>query len=186
MEWRPLEIPDVVRVEPKRLIDDRGWFSETFRSDKFSQRVGEFAFVQENESLSAASGTIRGLHFQLPPFAQGKLVRCLAGAIYDVAVDLRAGSVTYGKYVAAELSAANGLQLWIPPGFAHGFCTLHDDTIVSYKVTDYYSAAHDRGLLWNDPELGIVWPDGADPATLSAKDRTLPVLSNLPPLDPAG
>lgn len=180
MEWRQLEIEGLVLARPTRLSDARGWFAETFREDRFRENAGEYLFVQENESKSVAPGTIRGLHFQDPPFDQGKLVRCLSGAIHDVAVDLRPGSPTFGRSVGVELSADLGDQLWIPPGFAHGFCTLRSDSVVAYKVTAYYSAAHDRGVRWNDPAIGIAWPACADPRTLSAKDRTHPLLSDLP------
>ncbi len=129
--------------------------------------------------MSVDVGTVRGLHFQLDPRAQGKLVRCIVGAIFDVAVDIRRGSPSYGQHVAAELSAENGCQLWIPPGFAHGFATLRPDTVIAYKVTDFYSAEHDRGLLWNDPALGIRWPVEPDWAVLSAKDRQQPELAAL-------
>ena len=138
--------------------------------------------VQENQSLSARKGTLRGIHFQTDPFAQGKLVRCIAGAIWDVAVDLRHGSPTFGKWAAVELSAEKGNQLWIPAGFGHAFCTLRPDSTVCYKVTAYYSGPNDGGVLWNDPAIGIVWPDAADPDTLSAKDRVQPKLDELPVL----
>ncbi|NSY19546.1 dTDP-4-dehydrorhamnose 3,5-epimerase [Neorhizobium sp. AL 9.2.2] len=172
-------ISEVVLVVAKRIGDHRGYFSETFREDEFLQNVGGFKFVQDNQSLSAEVGTIRGLHFQLDPRAQGKLVRCVAGAILDVAVDIRVGSPTYGQHVKAELTADNGHQLWVPPGFAHGFCTLEPNSIISYKVTDYYSHEHDRGLLWNDPELDIEWPFDAEAAVLSAKDKLQPKLADL-------
>ncbi|MBD9496889.1 dTDP-4-dehydrorhamnose 3,5-epimerase [Ensifer adhaerens] len=172
-------IPSVFLIKPKRLVDTRGYFAETFRADQFAEIVGTHSFVQDNQSLSLEAGTVRGLHFQLPPRAQGKLVSCNAGALWDVAVDLRRGSPTHGKFVAAELSEENGHQLWIPPGFAHGFCTLKPATVVSYKVTDYYSPEHDRGLLWNDPELRINWPVSPNYAILSDKDRNQPRLSEL-------
>src|SRR5690606_35750831 len=149
---------------------------ETFREDLFQERAGAVRFVQDNQSFSAEAGTVRGLHFQLPPTAQGKLVSCAAGALFDVAVDIRRGSPTYGQHVVAELTAENGKQLWVPAGFAHGFCTLVPDTIISYKVTDYYSREHDRGLLWNDPAIGIDWPVTAAGAVLSDKDGRQPPL----------
>jgi len=180
MEFRPLAIPGVAEVTPRRHGDDRGYFAELFRLSTFCEHAGETAFVQENESLSARTGTIRGLHFQTAPFAQGKLVRCTAGAVFDVAVDLRAGSPTRGKWVSVELSPERGNQLWIPAGFAHGFCTLRPDTVINYKVTAYYSADHDKGLAWNDPAIGIHWPGEADPDTLSAKDRVQPRFAELP------
>lgn len=179
MLYERTAIQDVVIVTPKRLGDARGYFMETFRQDEFETEVGPFAFVQENCSYSAQSGTVRGLHFQLNPRAQGKLVSCVSGSLLDVAVDIRAGSPTYGQFVAAELSAQNARQLWIPPGFAHGFCTLKPDTVISYKVTDYYSPEHDRGLLWDDPEIAIDWPVASNVAILSEKDRMLPRLADL-------
>jgi dTDP-4-dehydrorhamnose 3,5-epimerase len=168
------DIPDVLLVKPKKFGDARGYFMETFRQSLFEEQAGAIRFVQDNQSLSADVGTVRGLHFQLLPHAQGKLVSCIAGAILDVAVDIRVGSPTYGKHVSAELTAENGHQLWVPAGFAHGFCTLEPMTKVSYKVTDYYSAEHDRGLRWDDPDLGIAWPVAAENAVLSAKDKNQP------------
>lgn len=179
MQFERLEIPEVVLVVPKKFGDARGYFMETFRKSLFQDSVGPFDFVQDNQSLSADVGTIRGLHFQLEPKAQGKLISCIAGAILDVAVDIRSGSPTYGRNVTAELTAENGHMLWVPPGFAHAFCTLEPDTKVSYKVTDYYSPEHDRGLAFDDPALGIVWPVAADKAILSAKDRLQPKLAEL-------
>ena len=172
-------IPAVFLIKPKRLIDARGYFAETFRADQFAENIGAYPFVQDNQSLSLEAGTVRGLHFQLAPRAQGKLVSCIAGALWDVALDLRRGSPTYGNFVAAELSEENGHQLWIPPGFAHGFCTLKPETVISYKVTDYYSPEHDRGLLWSDPELGINWPVSPSNAILSDKDKHHPKLYDL-------
>ncbi|WP_426289478.1 dTDP-4-dehydrorhamnose 3,5-epimerase [Ensifer adhaerens] len=172
-------IPSVFLIKPKRLIDARGYFAETFRADQFAENIGAYPFVQDNQSLSLEAGTVRGLHFQLAPRAQGKLVSCIVGALWDVAVDLRRGSPTYGNFVAAELSEENGHQLWIPPGFAHGFCTLKPETVVSYKVTDYYSPEHDCGLLWSDPELGINWPVSPSNAILSDKDKHQPKLYDL-------
>lgn len=165
---------------PRQIGDERGYFAETFRADLFASHCGEETFVQDNESLSAASGTIRGLHFQCPPHAQGKLVRCTAGALLDVAVDIRRGSPTFGQWVSETLSPKNGKQLWVPPGFAHGFCSLEPDTVISYKVTDYYNVECDKGLAWNDPTLDIAWPPIADPETLSSKDRKQPKLKELP------
>lgn len=174
------EIPDIVVIIPKRRVDSRGYFAETYRQDFTRSLIGDITFVQDNESLSATPGTIRGFHFQSDPFAQGKLVRCVQGALLDVAVDIRIGSPTFGRWIAVELSAANGHQLWIPTGFAHGFCTLVPDTMLCYKVTAYYSAEHDKGLAWDDPEIGVKWPDCADLDTLSAKDRIQPKLADLP------
>ncbi len=174
MIFERFDIPDVLLIKPKKFGDARGYFMETFRQSLFEEQAGPVRFVQDNQSLSADGGTVRGLHFQLSPCAQGKLVSCVAGAILDVAVDIRVGSPTYGKHVSAELTAENGHQLWVPVGFAHGFCTLEPMTKVSYKVTDYYSAEHDRGLRWDDPELGIAWPVTAENAVLSAKDKSQP------------
>lgn len=179
MEFRTFDIPGPVLVEPRRIGDARGWFSETFRADRFSENAGPVAFVQHNQSMSAARGTVRGLHFQIDPMAQGKLVRCLRGAIRDVAVDLRRSSPTFGRHITADLTAENGHQLWVPSGFAHGFETLAEDTEVFYLVTSYYSPAYDRGLLWNDPALGITWSVGDAEAQLSDKDRRQPKLSEL-------
>lgn len=178
-EINRLAIPDVVKIVPTRHGDERGYFCEVFKDAWFRQHVADVAFVQDNQSVSVAKGTVRGLHFQLDPLAQGKLVHCPRGAIYDVAVDIRRGSPTYGRWVAAELSSENGAQLWIPAGFAHGFATLVPDTIVHYKVTAPYSASHDRGLRWNDDDIDIDWPIERDDAILSDKDRTQPRLSEL-------
>lgn len=174
------QISGVKLFTPRRIGDERGYFAETFRADLFAQHVGEFAFIQDNESRSVRWGTIRGLHFQSEPHPQGKLVRCTAGALFDVAVDIRQGSPTFGQWVGEELTPDNGKQLWIPPGFAHGFCSLEPNTVICYKVTDYYSAECDKGLRWDDPVIGITWPDAADPETLSPKDRQQPLLTDLP------
>ena len=181
MDFKHFDIAGPVELTPRKLGDERGYFAETFREDLFSQNVGYASFVQENQSLSARVGTVRGLHFQTHPMAQGKLVRCAAGAILDVAVDVRHDSPTFGQWVAVELTAEQCNQLWVPVGFAHGFCTLLPDSIVAYKVTNYYSPEHDKGLAWNDPAIGLTWPDVADPDTLSGKDRVQPLLADLPP-----
>lgn len=181
MQIEALKIPDVLLIKPVIFGDDRGWFMETFRQDALENAGVKGTFCQDNQSFSAGKGTVRGLHFQLEPFAQGKLVRALSGAILDVAVDLRKSSPTFGQYVAARLDAKAGHQLWVPPGFAHGFCTLEPDTMVVYKVTNYYSREHDRSLAWNDPELAIEWPVGADEAILSDKDKVAPRLADLGP-----
>ncbi|RSU67509.1 dTDP-4-dehydrorhamnose 3,5-epimerase [Sphingomonas sp. S-NIH.Pt3_0716] len=180
MEVQNYDIAGVTLLIPRHIGDERGYFAETFRADLFAQHIGEYAFVQDNESRSARVGTIRGLHFQSNPHAQGKLVRCTAGALFDVAVDIRAGSHTYGQWVGETLTPDNGKQLWVPPGFAHGFCSLEPDTVIAYKVTDYYSAECDKGLAWDDPAIGIVWPDAAEADTLSTKDRKQPLLADLP------
>ena len=173
-------IPGVKIITPRKHGDHRGYFSEVYRQDALAKAGLSLDFVQDNHSLSAQTGTLRGLHFQAPPVAQDKLVRVLRGAILDVAVDLRASSATFGRHVAVELSAANWRQLLVPIGFAHGFCTLEPDTEVFYKVTNYYSAAHDLGLAWDDAALGIVWPVHGQTAVLSDKDRQLPALKDLP------
>jgi dTDP-4-dehydrorhamnose 3,5-epimerase len=180
MEVQSFDPAGLKLIVPKHIGDERGYFAETFRADIFAQHCGEHIFVQDNESLSAKVGTIRGLHFQSEPYAQGKLVRCTAGALFDVAVDIRHGSPTYGQWVGETLTPANGKQLWVPPGFAHGFCTLEPDTVITYKVTAFYSAECDKGVAWDDSAIDVQWPDLADPETLSAKDRKQPLLSDLP------
>jgi dTDP-4-dehydrorhamnose 3,5-epimerase len=172
-------IADVKLIRPVRHVDARGFFSEIYREDVLRAHGIDTGFVQENQSLSAARGVVRGLHFQIPPFAQAKLLRVAAGAIFDVVVDLRQGSPSWGRHVSVRLDAG-GDQLFVPEGFAHGFCTLEPDTEIIYRVNRYYSAAHDRGVLWNDPALGIAWPVKAEAAVLSEKDRTHPVLADLP------
>lgn len=167
-------------ITPRRFADDRGWFSETHSDRTFARETGTTVrFVQDNQSLSRPVHTLRGLHFQRPPHAQAKLVRCLRGRIFDVAVDLRRGSPTLGHWVGAELDAASGRQLFVPAGFAHGFLTLEPDTEVFYKVDDFYSAECDAGIRWDDPAIGIDWglPAGVAPV-LSPKDATLPGLAD--------
>ncbi|HEV2335561.1 MAG TPA: dTDP-4-dehydrorhamnose 3,5-epimerase [Stellaceae bacterium] len=173
------EIAEVKEIRPVHHRDPRGFFAEIWREDVLRQHGIEVAFVQENLSLSVHRGVVRGLHFQVPPEGQAKLVRVGAGSILDIAVDIRAGSPSCGRHVAIVLSAAEGNQLFVPEGFAHGFCTLEPNTEVIYKVNRYYSAEHDRGLAWNDPELGIAWPVGETEALLSDKDRRHPVLAEL-------
>lgn len=174
-----LAIPEVILITPAKFGDDRGFFSETYNAQAFRAAGIDATFVQDNQSLSRQKGVVRGLHFQKPPHAQGKLIRVVRGRILDVAVDIRIGSPTFGRHVSAELSADNWQQLWVPAGFAHAFCTLEVDTEVVYKVTDYYAPECDAGILWNDPDLAIDWPvDDAD-AVLSAKDAALPRLADL-------
>jgi dTDP-4-dehydrorhamnose 3,5-epimerase len=173
-------IADVKIITPKKFGDHRGFFSETYAKKDFFEAGITLDFVQDNQSLSAETGTLRGLHFQSPPFAQDKLVRVVRGAILDVAVDIRKSSPTFGKHVAVELSADNWRQLLVPIGFAHGFVTLEPNTEVIYKVTNYYSAANDLGLAYDDPEIGIDWPLPPQGATLSDKDRKHPRLRDLP------
>ena len=175
MQIQRFDIDGPVLFTPRRFEDDRGYFSETFRQSVFEEAVGETnLFVQDNQSLSKQAGTIRGLHYQSPPHAQGKLVRCTQGAIIDVAVDIRTGSPTYGQFVRAELTAENGQQLWVPTGFLHGFSTLTDNTVVQYKCTDYYAAECDGNVLWNDPDLSIDWGLKDLTPTLSDKDAAAP------------
>ena len=173
-------ICEVKLLEPVLHRDERGFFSETFRKSILDSLTGGLGFVQDNHSFSKPRGVVRGLHFQTPPHAQGKLVRVIRGAIYDVAVDIRKGSPSFGQHIGVELSARNWRQLWVPPGFAHGFCTLEPDTEVLYKVTAYYAPEADRGLAWDDPALGINWPAGRQDALLSEKDRQHPRLADLP------
>lgn len=166
-------------IYPRRFEDARGWFSETWNSEKLQAAGLDIAFCQDNQSLSRPQGTLRGLHFQAPPHAQAKLVRCVRGRIFDVAVDIRRSSPTFGKWVGLELSADNGKQLFIPAGYAHGFLTLEPDCEIAYKVDDFYSAECDGGVAWDDAAIGIDWPlHGAAPV-LSDKDAALPGLSEL-------
>jgi dTDP-4-dehydrorhamnose 3,5-epimerase len=180
MEFRSFELDGPLEIIPRKIEDERGYFSEIFRLDSFAQRVPGVEFVQDNQSLSVRTGTIRGLHFQTHPAAQGKLVRCLAGRLLDVAVDLRNGSPTFGRWLSVVLSPNQNNQLWVPVGFGHGFCTLEPNTIIGYRVTSYYSVENDKGVAWDDPEIGVQWPQEADPDTLSAKDRHQPRLADLP------
>jgi dTDP-4-dehydrorhamnose 3,5-epimerase len=180
MKFMSMEIPEVKLIQPQCHRDGRGFFSETFNARALTEAAIDGNFVQDNHSLSNLKGVIRGLHFQIPPHAQDKLVRVIRGAILDVAVDIRRNSPSYGRHVAVVLSAENWKQLWVPKGFAHGFCTLEPDTEVIYKVTDYYAPECDRGLAWNDPALGIDWPIAMDDAILSDKDRRHPPLAELP------
>ncbi len=179
MTITPLTIPGLLCIEPKKFGDHRGYFAETYRYDLLAEAGFSGRFVQDNHSLSAAAGTLRGLHFQKPLHAQAKLLRVLRGRILDVAVDIRSGSPHFGRHAAVELSAANARQLLIPAGFAHGFVTLEPDTEVLYKVTDYYAPECDSGIRWNDPDLAIAWQWPSQPV-LSAKDAALPHLADLP------
>jgi dTDP-4-dehydrorhamnose 3,5-epimerase len=183
MDFRSFDLEGPLEITPKKIADDRGYFSEIFREDKFVEALGagieKPCFVQDNQSLSVRTGTIRGIHFQSEPFAQGKLVRCLSGSVFDVAVDLRVGSSTFGRWVGVTLTPAANNQLWVPVGFGHAFCTLEPNSIIGYRVTNYYSAECDKGVAWDDPEVGIDWPSLAAPETLSAKDKAQPMLRDL-------
>ncbi|MDQ2802299.1 MAG: dTDP-4-dehydrorhamnose 3,5-epimerase [Pseudomonadota bacterium] len=178
MNVERLAIPDVMLLIPPRFRDPRGFFSETWSERRYAELGIPGPFVQDNHSASNPRGTIRGLHLQVAPSVQGKLVRCVRGAIWDVAVDVRRGSPTYGRHVAAILSAENWQQLWIPGGFLHGLCTLETRTEVIYKVTAEYDRAAERGIIWNDPDLALPWPVRDHEALLSDKDRTLPRLAD--------
>ena len=176
MKYIKTAIADVILIEPKVFGDERGYFVETFRADTFEAETGiKTAFVQDNESRSGY-GVLRGLHYQLPPHAQSKLVRVIEGRVLDVAVDIRKGSPTFGQHVCMELSAENKHQLFIPRGFAHGFVVLSETAIFSYKVDNYYSPECDRGIKFDDPQLGIDWKIAASELVLSDKDKTQPLL----------
>ena len=175
-----LAIPEVKLVRPKKHGDARGFFSETYVKRDFVAAGIDVEFVQDNHSFSADVGTVRGLHFQTGPFAQDKLVRVTRGAVLDVAVDIRVGSPTFGKHVAVRLSAEEWNQLFVPKGFAHGYATLEPNTEFLYKVSAPYAPEHDKGLLWNDPALGIDWGIPVSAAILSAKDKVQPKLAELP------
>ncbi len=174
MKIEQLDIPGVLLITPARHGDDRGYFSETYSAPRLAQAGITDPFVQDNQSFSSAVGTVRGLHCQVAPHIQGKLVRVLRGAIWDVAVDARAGSPTFGRHASALLSAENGSQLWVPPGFLHGFCTVEPNTEIAYKVTALYDRASERGVAWTDPTLALPWPVAPEAAMLSDKDRVLP------------
>lgn len=171
-------MPDVKRLTPQRFGDARGFLSETYNKRTISRLVAA-DFVQDISSYSRSEATLRGLHFQLPPFAQGKLIRVVRGAILDVAVDIRVGAPTYGRHVSAVLSRENWDQLYIPPGFAHGYVTLVPETEVIYKVSNYYSPEHERGILWNDPDLRIEWGIAPEKLVLSERDRQNPRLADI-------
>ncbi|MBV9654431.1 MAG: dTDP-4-dehydrorhamnose 3,5-epimerase [Acetobacteraceae bacterium] len=180
MKCERLAIPDVMLVTPPRFGDARGFFSETWKQGAFAELGIPGPFVQDNHAFSADKGVLRGLHLQIDPNPQGKLVRVTRGAIFDVAVDVRHGSPTFGQHVAVTLSAENWSQLWVPAGFLHGYCTLERDTEVIYKVTAPYDRGAERGVLWSDPALGIAWPISGSEAILSDKDRVLPPLHACP------
>src|SRR5262245_34510714 len=176
---RPLEIPDVKIISSKKHSDSRGFFSETYSKKALAEAGVTLDFVQDNHSMSPQVGTLRGLHFQGHPFAQDKLVRVVSGRIYDVAVDIRRASPTFGKWVAAEISAENWNQILVPVGFAHAICTLEPNTELIYKVSRYYSPEHDLGIRWNDLDLAITWPFPEDRIVLSDKDKKQPLFSDV-------
>lgn len=176
---KSLAIADVKTIHLTKFEDSRGFFSETYNKKALAEAGIVLDFVQDNHSSSCAAGTIRGLHYQIHPFAQDKLVRVVRGRIFDVAVDIRSSSPTFGKWVVAELSADTWNQMMIPIGFAHGICTLEPDTEILYKVTNYYSPQHDFGIRWDDPDLKISWPTATERVTLSEKDSKLPLFRDL-------
>jgi dTDP-4-dehydrorhamnose 3,5-epimerase len=180
MRFNSFGLDGPFEIVPRKIEDERGYFSEIFRHATFTEQAGSVEFVQDNQSLSIRPGTIRGIHFQSHPFAQGKLVRCLAGKVMDVAVDLRRDSPDYGHWIAVTLTPEDNNQLWVPVGFGHAFCTLEPNSVISYRVTNYYSPRDDQGIAWDDPDIAIDWPALADVETLSAKDRALPSLAELP------
>lgn len=169
----------IIVLRPRRLSDERGWFMETYRNDVFAELGITASFVQDNHVLSRTAGTLRGLHFQAPPKAQAKLVRVLRGAIYDAVVDIRCGSPTYGRWTGTRLSAEGGEQLFVPAGFAHGYCTLETNTEIAYKCDAYYAPEHEGGISATDPDIGITWPFAVKAMTVSAKDAALPRLRDL-------
>lgn len=180
MQVETFDIAGPLLITPPRHGDARGFFSEVFRQDRFEAAAGPVVFVQDNHSRSRARGVIRGLHYQAPPAAQGKLVRVTRGAVYDAVVDARRGSPTYGRHIGVELGEENWRQLWVPPGFLHGFCTLTDDVEFLYKVTSYYSPEHDGAVAFDDPALGIDWPLDGGEAIVSDKDRRAPRFADMP------
>lgn len=178
MYSRETDIAGVFVIEPPRFSDDRGWFTESWNQNKMDEVTNGLRFVQDNHSFSAPKGTVRGLHFQSPPHAQDKLVRVIKGSVTDVAVDVRKGSPTYGKWVSQVLSASNGLQLLVPKGFLHGFVTLEDNTEVLYKCTDFYAPDCDGGIKFDDPDLAIDWGMNTSDAVLSDKDKIAPAFAD--------
>ncbi len=177
-----LAIPEVKLLRPKVHKDDRGYVTEIAHEREMEELGLPIRFVQENQSLSCTSGTVRGLHFQKPPYAQAKFIRVLRGKIFDVAVDVRPNSPTYGKHIGVTLSEDEIVQLFIPQGFAHGFCTMTDNTVILYKMSSFYAPGSEGGIKWNDPDLGIAWPIDPSKAILSGKDEKLPFFKELPPI----
>ncbi|RUO97850.1 dTDP-4-dehydrorhamnose 3,5-epimerase [Hyphomicrobium sp.] len=182
MQIIELPFPELILFTPKRFFDSRGFFTELFNAEKLASLGIKETFVQDNFSLSERAGTVRGFHFQAPPYAQAKLVHVGHGSILDVVIDLRRSSPTYGQHVAVQMSAVNGRQLYIPEGFAHGFCTLAPNTEVVYKVSSYYAPEAEGGIRWSDPDLKIDWPVGNEDAIVSEKDAKLPLLKDLAPV----
>ena len=182
MNTEPLSLPEILLITPKRHGDARGWFTETYTRRAFAEAGVADDFVQENHAYSKEQGTLRGLHLQVPPKAISKLIRCVAGAIFDVAVDVRAGSPTYGRWAGAELSAENGRSLYVPRGFAHGYLTLTPDVEVLYKQDGYWAPDCERGVRWDDPAIGIDWPLPPGGVTLNDRDRALPLLADFQPV----
>jgi dTDP-4-dehydrorhamnose 3,5-epimerase len=180
VQAEPMDIPDILLLRPKIWRDERGHFVETANSETLKSLGLVLPFVQDNQAYSASAGVLRGLHYQKPPHAQGKLVRVLKGSVFDAAVDLRGGSPTFGKAVWATLTAEGMEQFWVPPGFAHGYVTLEPNTEVFYKVTDRYAPETEGGIMWNDLDLKIPWPVPADGPILSPKDCVLPCLRDIP------
>ena len=180
MEIERLTIPEVILFYPEKHQDKRGYFSETYNKKSLIDLGVNIDFKQDNHALSYSKGTIRGLHFQIPPFDQDKLIRVIAGAIYDVAVDIRFNSPTFGQYVSAIIDSKKCNQILVPSGFAHGLCTLDPNTEVIYKVNNYYSQQHDKGIVWDDSAIGINWPVADADVVVSEKDLKLPLLSDLP------
>ena len=178
MKFIQTKISDILIVEPQVFGDQRGFFMESYNAQAWAQAIGETQFVQDNHSRSGR-GVLRGLHYQLPPFAQGKLVRVTRGAVFDVAVDIRQGSPTFGQWIGAELTEDNHRQLWVPAGFAHGFLTLTDRVDFLYKTTAAYTPSHECAIAWNDADIGITWPDIGVPPQLSAKDQVAPALRDV-------
>lgn len=179
LEIRPLRLEGVLEIRPARFEDERGFFSETWSLTRWAEAGINLDFVQDNHSCSRERGVLRGLHFQAPPMAQAKLIRVTRGSVFDVAVDIRQGSPTFGQWVSAILSAERGNQLLVPEGFAHGFVTLEPDAEVQYKVTAPYSPDHDRGIRFDDPRIGVEWPIVTGQLILSGKDRAAPLLADI-------